>query len=48
MQLCAYGCLLIGPLQKDGNTISATFDRAELPSINATATRYNETPHEQD
>ena len=25
-------------LQKDGNAISATFDRAKLPSVNATAT----------
>ena len=25
--------------RKDGNTISATVDRAKLPSVNATATR---------
>src|SRR5918994_2539682 len=48
LQLCVYGCLLIGPLQKDRNTTSAMFDRAKLPSVNATATRYNETPHGQD
>src|SRR5918998_2475078 len=48
LQLCVYGCLLIGALQKDRNMTSATIDRAKLPSVNATATRYNETPHGQD